>query len=312
MDKLETMYFRALEAASMDITSAIVNATFILALSMGWVFLHKWTEEVGESGSHDLRNRAFREFKWLISITIFCNAIVPFLYWGFAAYEYWNRRIFCWESAISAMTWILAAGIAFYWRNRMYRGKRWPLILMVWWVFSCFYGFGCSIIYLLAHLKAMEFPHFIPKATIVDFASFTLSFIICCTGLTVNYSKKHNDFEESLLQKENASSFEDDGGFISPGFWSQLTFRWLNPLFKRGRSQKLELAHVPCVPQSETAEYASSLLEESLLRKKIESSSLPKAIVLATWKSLVLTAIFAGTSPSLHYLNSSMLNPFLL
>lgn len=299
------MYFRALDEVFMDIPSVIVNAVFIFAFSM-WVLLHSWAREA-ESGTPQLRNRAFREFKWLTSITIFSNAVIPFLYLSFAAYEYWNRRIFCWESAISALTWILAAAIAFYWRNGMYhQGKRWPSVLIVWWGFSCFYGLGCSIIYLLTHLKSMEFPRFLPKTTIVDFASFTLSLIICCTVLTVNYSKKHNDLEKSLLHKENVCSSEADGGFFSPGLWSQITFQWLNPLFKKGKNQKLELAHVPCVPQSETAEHASSLLEESLQRKKIESSSLPKAIVLATWKSLVLTAIFAGTSSFLHYLKSSL------
>ncbi|KAA0034219.1 putative ABC transporter C family member 15 [Cucumis melo var. makuwa] len=157
----------------------------------------------------------------------------------------------------------------------------------------------------------MEFPHFLPKATIVDFASFTLSFIICCTALTVNYSNKHNDLEKPLLQKDNNCSSEDGGGFISPGLWSRITFQWLNPLFKRGRNQKLELAHVPCVPQSETAEYASSLLEESLQRKKVECSSLPNAIFLATWKSLVLTAIFAGVNTLASFMGPLLITHFV-
>ncbi|KAG6601577.1 ABC transporter C family member 3, partial [Cucurbita argyrosperma subsp. sororia] len=290
----------------MDILSVIVNAVFIFALSI-WILLHSCRREA-ESGIPQSRNRAFREFKWLTSITIFSNAVLPFWYSGFAAYEYWNHGIVDWGLIISALTWIFAAAIAFYWRNGTnHQAKRWPLILIVWWIFSCLYGLGSSIIYLLTHLKSMEFPHFLPKATVIDFASFTLSLIICWTALIVNYHDKHNDLEKSLLQKENDSCSEYDGGFISPGFWSQITFQWLNPLFKRGRNQKLELVHVPCVPQSETAEYVSSLLEESLQRKKIESSSLPKAIVLATWKSLVLTAIFAGVNTL-----ASFMGPFLI
>lgn len=285
------MYFRDFSVVFMDIPSVIVNAVFMFALLM-WVLLHLWRRE-GESEIPQLRNR---EFKWLTNVTIFCNAVLPFLCWGFAAYEYWNHKIICWESVISSLTWILAAAIALYWRNGMYnQGKSWPFILIVWWVFSCFYGLGSSIIYLLTHLKYVEFPHFLPKATILDFASFTLSLIICCSALTVNYSKKDNELEKSLLQKESVCSSEDDCGFISSGLWSQITFQWLNPLFKMGRNQKLELDHIPCLPQSETAEFASSLLEESLQRKKMESSSLPKAIVSATWKSLVFTAILAGT-----------------
>ncbi|XP_022944933.1 putative ABC transporter C family member 15 [Cucurbita moschata] len=289
----------------MDFASVIVNAVFIFAFSI-WVLVHF------RCGNPRLRNTAARGSKWLVRITIFSNAVLPFLYCGFAVDEYLNSKFVCWELAISALTWSLAAAIAIYWRNGVcHEGKPWPMILVVWWVFSCFYGLGCLILFLLTHLKSMEIPRFLPKPTIVDCASFTLCLIICCTALTVSYSKNHNDLEKLLLQTENVCSSEDHGGFVSPGLWSQITFRWMNPLFKKGRIQKLELAHVPCVPQSETAEYASMLLEESLERTKIESSSLPKAIVLATWKPLVLTAIFAGVNTLASFMGPVLITNFV-
>ena len=113
-------------------------------------------------------------------------------------------------------------------------------------------------------------------------------------ALFTNRARKHSDMKECLLQNEEKNLHgEDMEAFTNSGFWSQLTFQWLNPTFRRGQIQKLELAHVPCVPSSEMAKNASSLLEESIRKQKFEDL-LAKAIFRATWKSLVLNATFAG------------------
>ncbi|XP_020978056.1 ABC transporter C family member 6-like [Arachis ipaensis] len=93
--------------------------------------------------------------------------------------------------------------------------------------------------------------------------------------------------------EEEDDDDDDDGeNFTTAGIWSQLTFRWLNPIFRKGRVQKLELAHIPEVPHSETAENASSLLEESLGKQKLEGNSLTKAITSSVWKSLTFKCSF--------------------
>lgn len=89
------------------------------------------------------------------------------------------------------------------------------------------------------------------------------------------------------------SPFAD--AFSSAGIWSHLIFKWLNPLFRMGRDKKLELSDIPSIPHSETADKASSLLEESLSKHKTQYSSLSNAILHAIWRPLATNAIFAGS-----------------
>ncbi|CAL9154202.1 unnamed protein product [Musa hybrid cultivar] len=105
-------------------------------------------------------------------------------------------------------------------------------------------------------------------------------------------SKPNPELEQSLLPQEDDCLSGDY--FSIAGFWSRLTFRWLNPVFAKGRAERLELRHIPGVPRSETAETSLCLLQESLRQQKLESASLPRAIIRAVWRSLALNAVFAG------------------
>ncbi|QHO49776.1 hypothetical protein S83_001605 [Arachis hypogaea] len=111
--------------------------------------------------------------------------------------------------------------------------------------------------------------------------------------------------------EEDDDDDEDGENFTTAGIWSQLTFRWLNPIFRKGRVQKLELAHIPDVPHSDTAENASSLLEESLGKQKLEGASLTKAITSSVWKSLALNAVFAGVNTIASYMGPLLITYFV-
>ncbi|KAJ7945509.1 ABC transporter C family member 3 [Quillaja saponaria] len=119
-----------------------------------------------------------------------------------------------------------------------------------------------------------------------------------------------NDLEESLLQKNQLHSSEVCEEFINAGTWSHLTFQWLNPIFRRGRSQKIELSHIPSVPESEKAEKASLILEESLRKENI---NLPKAIIHAVGKSLSINAAFAvsGVNVFASYVGPVLIASFI-
>jgi len=72
----------------------------------------------------------------------------------------------------------------------------------------------------------------------------------------------HQHHLEQLLLPPQLESTKEVSAFSNSGIWSKVTFSWLNPLFRIGRNQLLELADVPLVPESETAEKAAELLEE--------------------------------------------------
>ncbi|KAK4488783.1 hypothetical protein RD792_004572 [Penstemon davidsonii] len=113
-----------------------------------------------------------------------------------------------------------------------------------------------------------------------------------------------------------ANRFKSDVGseidpFSGAGIWSKLTFRWLNPLFEKGHLQKLESEDIPEIPQSETANEASLLLEKFLMKQKTQFASLPKAIFFATWRPLAINAVFAGVTTIASYIGPLLITSFV-
>lgn len=294
-----------------DVYVEVVNVAFATLL-VAWFLIDILKQRRVANNLHT-EHKAVNESSVSITIVVLCNIIISILYIGFGFYEYWYHRIISFRSLSSSMTWILATVVAFYSKNRTHgEDNRWPIIIILWWVFSCLFDSLSVSIYFINHLSSIELPDPWPEADIVDFASLPFLILLCFTSLTFCCgTKTYKDLEYRLLQEEHGSLSKDSAGFTNAGIWSQLTFQWLNPLFSRGRIQKLELSHIPTVPQSETAEYASSLLEESFRKRKNETSNLPKAIAYAVWKPLTINGVFAGNALFLYYSINSVYQFFL-
>ncbi|KAL0311579.1 UNVERIFIED_CONTAM: hypothetical protein Sangu_2452600 [Sesamum angustifolium] len=68
-----------------------------------------------------------------------------------------------------------------------------------------------------------------------------------------------SDSTKPLLGNQLGNDLEHDSDpSSSAGIWSQLTFRWLNPLFEKGRNEKLQLGDILPIPRLETADEAVS------------------------------------------------------
>ncbi|KAK8978997.1 hypothetical protein V6N11_007457 [Hibiscus sabdariffa] len=253
-----------------------------------------------------------RQVRVFNGVTVVSNIIIFILHLGFGMYGYWNHGVVPTKSVFSAVTWFLASLVTIYSKNKAFRGpKTWPpLVLILWWVFSCIFVSFSVAVYVIRHLGLGELPHRLPEADFVDIASLPLLlFICCCFPLVVG---KSSELERPLLlPEEEASSCRDDGNFSNASILSQLTFQWLNPLFEKGRIEKLELHHIPTVPESETAENASLLLEESLRKQKMQVTSLPKAITGTIWKSLAINAVFAGLNTIASYVGPFLISSFV-
>ncbi|MBA0666920.1 hypothetical protein Goklo_003280, partial [Gossypium klotzschianum] len=179
-----------------------------------------------------------------------------------------------------------------------------PLVLILWWVFSFGLVSFSVLVYVVRLLGFRELPYRLPEPDIVDVISLPLLVLFCCRCCCRPLS--HGELEcPILLRKEN------DDGFNNASIWSQLTFQWLNPLFEKGRIEKLELHHIPSVPESETADNASLLLEESIRKQKTKSTSLPKAITGTVWKSLAINAVFAGLNTIASYIGPFLISNFV-
>ncbi|KAH9603708.1 hypothetical protein KSS87_007459, partial [Heliosperma pusillum] len=155
---------------------------------------------------------------------------------------------------------------------------------------------------------------YFPKAEFIDFLGLPLSVLLCLNvTLSICGGKKRNEheLEKSLLPPQIKSVEKEKLSYTNSGIWSKVTFSWLNQLFRVGRIQLLELSDIPPVPQSETAENASSLLEESIRKKKTDVFSLPKAIFSTIWRSLLANAFLAWITTMASYVGPVLITRFV-
>ncbi|KAI4964922.1 hypothetical protein ZWY2020_057838 [Hordeum vulgare] len=128
------------------------------------------------------------------------------------------------------------------------------------------------------------------------FASLPFCTVICLVVVAMSLSKANQkELDQPLLPREDADDSSRDR-FSSSGWWSRLTFAGV----------RLELEHIPSVPQSETAEQSYALLQETLHKQKPGRCHC-EAIICAVWTPLVTNAVFAGLNTF-----SSYMGPFLI
>ncbi|KAH6807283.1 multidrug resistance-associated protein 3 [Perilla frutescens var. frutescens] len=121
-----------------------------------------------------------------------------------------------------------------------------------------------------------------------------------------------SDVTKPLLSElERDAGYESDDLFSSAGIWSHLTFRWLNPLFAKGRREKLQTEDIPSIPRSETADEASCLLEGCLRKQKTNIPSLPNAMLHAIRTPLAINAVFAGVNTVASYIGPLLITSFV-
>lgn len=300
-------YFQNLELVSVDKVLESVNAAFFIGL-FTWLLI-EILKRRRDDGDILMARRA------VAVVIVLCNVLIFILYLGFGFYEYWNLRVVSFKSVSLVVTWALATVVAFCSRNyrTLRERKRWPLVLVLWWGVHLIIDLVCVSVYLLTHLRSMELPHILPEAKAVDFVSLPLLVLLCFNATYACCSARDpSDLEHPLLREEDDEFLcKNVSTFASAGVLSKITFQWLNQLFQRGRIQKLELHHIPPIPQSETANDASSLLEESLRKQKTEATSLPKVIIHAVWKPLALNAAFAGVNTIASYVGPFLITNFV-
>ncbi|KAK4265003.1 hypothetical protein QN277_026111 [Acacia crassicarpa] len=297
-------------ALAVDTPLGILNAAFFIALLL-WILI----DSLRESKRSDVvfLKHVPKRFAVFSAITLSIHAVLSVLNLAFAFHEYWSEKIVSYCSFSLAFTWVLATLVSVYSVKRIRRhSKTWPLILILWWFFTTVLDSIFVSVKLVKNFKSLDLSFFLSEENLVDFVSFPLLLLLWLNALPSVWTRKSSESEQVLLQKEEDEDEEEDKeAFINAGIWSKLTFQWLNPIFRRGQMQKLELPHIPSVPQSESAEYASSMLEESLRKRKLEKGSLSKAMACFIRKSLALNAVFAGINTMASYMGPLLITNFV-
>lgn len=303
----------------MEIALEVVNVVFCIWF-LTWVLVdmlkHRRRRRRRRENGIVLENYHGRGPNFYTRImTPLCNASMPTLYLCFCLYEFfWCHETISYVSISFALAWVLSTLVLVYSRDRAFvHHNRWPLVLILWWV--------CSMVFYLVLVSYCIITRFtstdlhipyLPKAQFVDFLACPLSILLCFNALPVCGTKGvyRHELEQPLLPAQQEVS-NKRCAFTNSSIWSKLTFSWLNPLFRIGRTQLLELADIPSVPESETAEKASLFLEESHQKQKMDAFPLPKAILCTVWKSLIANAFFAWVNTIASYMGPLLITRFV-
>ncbi|XP_051116296.1 putative ABC transporter C family member 15 isoform X2 [Andrographis paniculata] len=295
----------------MDVNVKLVDASFCLVFVV-WLLWNVFKERLEHSHLNNSNSLpgGRREPSLFCKIAVILNFTICLSYFGVCLLEYWRSGPGMINDIFSATAWCFAGAVAAFSVGSV--PGRWPLVLILWWFFSCMCDLFVVTVYILHGFKLISVPSFFPGANMIDLASLPLLALLCFNAVQCNTFNRMNNFTEPLLssQWENHSGLNSDP-FSGAGIWSQLTFRWLNPLFEKGHCEKLKLEDVPPIPRSETADEASFLLEESLRKQKTQIISLPNAILKAIWMPLAVNAVFAGVNMMASYVGPLLITSFV-
>ncbi|XP_023761109.1 putative ABC transporter C family member 15 [Lactuca sativa] len=294
--------FEVLEFPSMAAILNTGNVSFFL-----WLFIWGFADILKQTRGE--RTRFSINFSRFSKITLASNFIILISHIGFCVYKFLKHEVVPSESVTSALTWSLATIVTVYsfFSRRDEHTRKWPWVLVLFWCFSMILDSVSVTFIIFNYLKSKNMHIFLSKSNLVDMATFPFSILLCFDGLTYRVTKKHEELDEPLLQETS----KDTSAFTKSGIWKRVTFNWLNPLFELGHAQKLEFNHVPSIPESETAQEAACLLEESLQKQKTRGSVLTMAIIHAIRQSLAINAIFAGVNTLASYMGPILITSFV-
>ncbi|XP_015688097.2 putative ABC transporter C family member 15 [Oryza brachyantha] len=273
-----------------------------LAILLVWILAEFVRLNKRHRGGHDDMVSSQRKGAALLSahIIVLCNASISFMHICFSVLVFWKGQIVSLDLIFGSVSWLLVTLFLLYCKHEDAGAVyNWPAVLLSWWFFS----FLSESLLTLLHLL-----HLFNSATIVNFTSLPLCTFICFLAVIMRPSKasKQEVQNQPLLVREDSDESSTDK-FSNSGWWSCLTFQWLNPVFEKGQKVRLELDHIPTVPQSDTAEQSYALLQETLHKQKPEPMPLRRAIVCSVWTPLVANAVFAGLNTIASYMG-----PFLI
>ncbi|CAJ2668412.1 unnamed protein product [Trifolium pratense] len=287
----------------LDALLGTTNVAFFYMILM-WVLFNSLRLSQRNNNLHFKHKPTF-----FASITVLFNGVMSVMNVAsvFYDYSYTTNGVIGYNSVSLSLTWVLATLVSYYSMKKILgESKRFPLVLILWWVFA----FIIDIISL--SLKLVKISE---SMNLVDVVSLPVLLLLCINAVPNVCTREQSEIEQRLLEEEFESSTlggeNDKEAFTRASIWSLLTFTWLNPIFETGRVQKLRHVHVPYIPHCETAAIASSMLEESIHKQKVKGGSLAKAIILPIWKSLAFNAVLAGVNTIASYIGPLLISNFV-
>ncbi|XP_058769855.1 ABC transporter C family member 10-like [Vicia villosa] len=156
----------------------------------------------------------------------------------------------------------------------------------------------------------------------IDVLSFPGAILLLlCTYKESKSSDTDREINESLYAPLNGESIKNDSVshvslFAKAGFFSRISFWWLNSLMKRGKEKTLQDEDVPKLREEDRAESCYSMFLEQLNKQKQKDpSSQPsilKTMVLCHWREILISGLFAMLKVLALSSGPMLLNSFIL
>ncbi|KAL5709924.1 hypothetical protein ACHQM5_020548 [Ranunculus cassubicifolius] len=100
-----------------------------------------------------------------------------------------------------------------------------------------------------------------------------------------------------MVRSEKSEELMDGNGPYQAGFFSTMSFWWLNSLMKKGKERTLEDVDIPLLREKDRAKKCYSSFVEELNKQKQTSPASPPSIlrtlIVCQWKGIVVSGFFA-------------------
>ncbi|KAF5774254.1 putative ABC-type xenobiotic transporter [Helianthus annuus] len=215
------------------------------------------------------------------------------------------------DTLLRTLVWLF---ISVYLHNHVSKStqSKYPFALRIWW-FSSFLIFSfCLVSDYVFHKQIHSLAaHFL----VLDASSSFVGLFLCYVGFLVkNEGGTVSHFHHEPLL--DSSSSETINPWSTSNIFSLLTFSWIHPLISLGYKKRLDLEDVPQLDSLNSAKRSFSVLQNKLQLDKsisiqMNTLSLVKAVVLTTWKDIIITGLLSFVSTLASYVGPFLINTFV-
>ncbi|RDX62968.1 ABC transporter C family member 10, partial [Mucuna pruriens] len=189
------------------------------------------------------------------------------------------------------------------------------------WLFSLLTVFVSTIFCVLSMSYAISSRELSFKEAL-DVLSFPGAILLLlCTYKVYKCETNDGDFDEGLYDPLNGQFKEvDPDNYVTPfakaGFFSRMSFWWLNPLMKRGQEKTLQDEDIPKLRESDRAESCYLSFVEQFNRQNgkepLSQSSVLWTIILCHRREILMSGLFALLKILTLCTGPVLLNAFIL
>lgn len=195
---------------------------------------------------------------------------------------------------------------------RKQRRPSFSALLRIWWISSFLLSivtFSSSILFQGAYLWSV----------VLEVLLFPAALFVAYAGLRGRTGIEVEQIEESLLNGAENDSVAGDHDHVelyeNAGFFSLVTFAWLDDILRVGKRTALELEDMPPLPPADSTEAMYETFKSSWESLKEKSPEETPSISVTLWKSfwpiVVVNAMFAFANVVTSYIGPFLINDFV-